>query len=256
MTAKVQRIVCITPDRASGERYADALESTGAEVVRVARQIAPRVVQFQLTTNVSRVIDDLSRVVSDAYLRYSPSVLTIACNTLSLPLFVTPALEKVTEAHPTFAQTVSVVLTFPEIERFLSTKGAHYSQVVAITTQPVQTVLFRYTKQHISTLIDIKGAQARDMHLVQEIIWRVKAVHDSDVSTAPEYPQLFSPEVLRERVETLAARLEELGLDCVILACTELPIAFENYLSRTPSFVAVDPATLVAERIMELNRYL
>ena len=86
--------------------------------------------------------------------------------------------------------------------------------------------------------------------LVQEIIWRVKAVTSSDITTAPaEIRDISSREILKEKINILADELLQHNIKTVILACTELPIAINGYLDKSKKDIIefIDPASLIAE---------
>ena len=81
--------------------------------------------------------------------------------------------------------------------------------------------------------------------LVQEIVWRVKGSTGSDVTTASNTIQnIESNEILKARTHKLFEKLKELQFREVILACTELPIAFQEYKNNS-DIEFIDPAALI-----------
>jgi aspartate/glutamate racemase len=82
----------------------------------------------------------------------------------------------------------------------------------------------------------------------------VKAIQGSDVSSAPEYfpVSLASDEnqhELRRKIQRLDSLLHELGVDSVILGCSELPAAFK--LLSAVEYTLVNPADLVREAVVK-----
>jgi len=93
--------------------------------------------------------------------------------------------------------------------------------------------------------------------LVQDIIWRIKAVCGSDVSTAgTPYDDLASKSKLAARLLALGYFLHKFGYKQVILACTELPIAWEILNALDPANLldlqSIDPAVLLAQELRKV----
>jgi len=127
-------IISINPDPGSGRDYQEALglSSTGFDGV-----IRPRVKGDVLTEDIGGVVKDLADSIVRALKEVSELrvFLTIACNTLSLNVFVKPALDMVLKSIPNFNEMVTVVLTIAEIKRYSEQKKG---KVLVLGTKPFQ----------------------------------------------------------------------------------------------------------------------
>ncbi len=242
MQAELGNEHVIAPDVGSGKAFFLNLQQTISDrsLGISFAEIAPRVVGGELTKESEKVAQDLARAI-DYAVESGAKKVTIACNTLSLPIFVDQALEFV-KARP----LPEMVLTIQEIAGYLAENPD--KNIVILGTKPLSKILAQETTQHYPTLANSEGATDSDLDLVQEIIWRVKADQGSDVSSAPKFNEPFNKDVLLDKLKQLNERLIALGIQEVIMGCTELPDAFqllkENMNEALP-YNLIDPAKLV-----------
>lgn len=236
-------VAVIAPDLGSGEDFTKVARACRPDVDWQLKKvdISPRVEGNQLTSQPEKVSIDLAEALEQASVGGTDFV-TIACNTLSLPIFVKPALKMISN------QDLKLILTVQEIKKF----QFDHKHSVLIGTTPLTSYLAKTAGNKYKTLFAFTDQADHWQDMVQEIIWRVKAWQGSDISTADKYlPGLDSDEnfeYLISLVKKLDERLCLLPVSEIILACTELPVAF-GLISGALKYSLVDPAELVASRI-------
>jgi len=247
------KIVILAPDKGSGEAFTISLkESIGHEhdVTTMNIEVSPRVIKGQLTQNVEEVTRQLQEAILEAVDAGATDV-SIACNTLSLDIFAQEAIARAKDILRVRGQEAPhFFLTLTEIKKYI--KENQNKNIILLGTKPLSTIL--------SSEIEGKTlTEENDLDLVQEIIWRVKAADNSDVSTAPKYQVAFGDKnknamELLQKVKKLNVLLKQLNIEEVIMACTELPTAFALLRESTKENLAyklIDPAELVAQAIRE-----
>lgn len=244
-----RKIVILAPDKGSGDDFAKVFNdhlNPSREVDIQYCQVPPRVEEGSLTKNVQGVKDALFDALKKAE-KSNPTNITIACNTLSLPIFADEMLKKYDGSD---AYTPKLITTIQKVEEVFFKKPN--LKAVLLGTKPLTIALGK--SPNIKTLETYEKSNALD--LVQEIIWRVKAMQNSDVSTAPHYKiSLLSGNNVSElgrKISELDDLLVELGVEAVIMGCTEIPAAYE-LLKKSGNFSGkyelIDPAMLVATEI-------
>lgn len=260
------KIVSIAPDVESGRAYLRGLSASGVEAVQAHYEIPPRVVEGEITEDVLEVAEKLAAAILEE-VRMGAEIVTVACNTAALILEEArmgaetttvvcnaPSLklifEIVEDRIENAQQEFRLVLTIPLIKKYLEMNPN--KRIIVLGTMPLSEILAE--TEEIPTPANFEGQKREDLlELVQQIIWRVKAVQGSDTITAPIYnPPNDDKETLKERVLELDAYLRKLGVEQVMMGCTELPDAFNilvEELGLELPYELVDPATLVAEEI-------
>ena len=243
----------LAPDKGSGIAFTTSLiESVGHKhnVTTMNIEVSPRVIEGQLTQNVEEVTRQLQQAILEA-VDAGATDITIACNTLSLTVFAQHARERATDILRRKGREVPhFFLTITEIKKYIDEN--RNKNIILLGTKPLSTIL--------SSEIEGKTlTEENDLDLVQEIIWRVKAADNSDVSTAPSYDVPLSNKnenatELLKKVQQLNMLLMKLNIEEVIMACTELPTAFALLKQATNEKLAyklIDPAELVAQAMRE-----
>jgi aspartate/glutamate racemase len=223
----------IAPDQPSGENFRATIAAHGIDTHMDVVSIAPRVIGDRINTDAS-VVSDLATALSAGC--SNCDAVAIACNTLQLWL-------------PQVAvKPQRVITTFEAVTRLFPVKA----------TRPVwlgTTVLVRELnkRDEFPTLLSLGNHRAQKV--VQEIIWRVKAVFGADVTTAHAMEEIRNSTILRDRVTLLGDLLQLSGVRRIILGCTELPIAV-HAMGKPYSFKGIevfDPAALLAVYLKNLT---
>lgn len=262
-------LAIISPDRGSGRDFAKSLKTASQQLdfpltlKNFFVEISPRVEGWHLTHQPRQVADDLAIAMIKA-LRQNFRWLTISCNTLSLAKFIDLAWEKVIDQVGFNPQEIKLITTLNVILEHLH-RSQHSTLLIGTralcknisVTNPTFLTFFNfpnltdYQRYHYSNLI-------------QEIIWRVKSLQKSDISTAPDFEisladQQLNQKQLTQLMTKLVIFLIDLKIDELVLGCTELPAAFNQYLAdqdhphQKLPFELTDPAYLVARKIKNLH---
>jgi len=251
-------VVSLNPDQGSGNDFMTALKNAGLPTVTgIEATISPRVVNGELTprhTEISKQLYDYFKKIAEEFKpRFNDDVLflTISCNTLSLQVFVHEAFERLGEDIEDFDTKVQAVLNIDSIVKHCEKSKDQVIKTVVLGTKPLQKILADTYPDKVQTFANFKGATDNDLELVQEIIWRVKAIQGSDTSTAPKKyeGQLDDEKTLRKKVKELEEIIQQLGISEIVMGCTELPTAFLQYGDSSRTFNLVNPAELVAQEI-------
>lgn len=216
------KVWVIAPDRPSGDAFDKVLRENGIETEVDYPEITPRVLGDRMNPDL-QVANDLEKAIGAAKW---PDVV-IACNTLQLWL-----------PNVKVPEGVKIYTTFEAARK----KFPGEKPVWLGTTPTVKEI------GDFPTLLSLGKPGLQD--LTQEVIWRVKGMTGAEIGTAmSEVRNIKSEEALRTKVIELLDGLRNAGVKEVILGCTELPMAFEDYASgesRT-GVNLIDPARLVAE---------
>ncbi len=245
------KVVIIAPDHGSGITFSDLLEKLGVKARQADYIISPRVEGEGITPNVLVVANDLAKAIL-AEITKGVDIITIACNTLSLPIFTNLVLELIEEKIEDSLPSFELILTIPQIKEYV--QNNNNKKIIVLGTLPLSKILAQ--TENVPTPANYEEKENLELlRLVQEIIWRVKAVQGSDTSTAPIYKEAINDEnVLRKKLEELNNLLETLDVEEVIMSCTELPDAFQiltDCLGTNTNYKLIDPATLVASAIKQ-----
>jgi len=250
-------VIVLAPDLGSGyDFYEDLLANStlpSHQIHFFKIDILARVVNDKLTTQILEINDQLLQVFKSLVASFTPSnkvIVTIACNTLSLPRFLQSSMEFLRN-YPhihllTTLEAVQAVISTPK-ELFVGTKPLSYelNHVYPQIYTPINSPVFNSNEERLA-MVD----------LVQEIIWRVKAQQHSLVDTAPQYqPDLQSEENLKElklKTDLLLGKLSEKGVNDLILGCTELPSAFKILaMEKQIHLNLINPVHLIAKEIAD-----
>jgi len=233
-------VVAIAPDRPAGEMFLKVLQKgldpLGFDVRLEVVKIAPRIEGDQLTNAPEKVSRDLARSLVNVW-QGGADFITISCNTLSLPVFLDAAVEIAREQEPRLRKA-QLVTTIGAVKEMYSQKGVRHLWLGTTSTCSF------LSRDGFDTLEVLGHPEAQS--LVQEIIWRVKAITGSDVSSAEKYlgKNLRSREELEKSMQKLGSILRRLNRHRVILGCTELPLAFCWHPLK--GIEGIDPASAVA----------
>ena len=247
-------VAIASPDEGAGEDFKNVLETKGVKATVFHRKVRPRVVGSESGENVinpdqENIARDLANIIEEA-VREGHEITTISCNTLSIEhRFIDPVLKILEQRNLVRGRDFTLITTLEAIKN-------KYRDVSEMPVVLGTSVLAReLPANEFKTLYSMKFPEIQG--LVQEIIWRTKAVQGSDVSTAPSVykGELASSDVLDQRVKLLVKSLKEAGINEVILGCTELPYAFKRFRDNNSniSIVTRDPAEFVAEEIKTLR---
>lgn len=224
----------IAPDKPSGDAFNAALVSRGIKTEIGYVDIEPRVIGDRINEN-PKVEKDLAGAILKGS-RKGFQTMVIACNTLQL--WIDRALSLLPRE---IVQQVNVLTTFDALRR----------QFPDLKTRPLwlgTTATIR-TINDFPTLLSMGKPEVQDV--VQRIVWRTKGVTGADTRTASvDIDELKNPVRLREDMLRLFDQLQQLGIEKVVLGCTELPIAF-GYASEEEKsgLMLIDPAVAVAEML-------
>ncbi len=224
------RISVVEPDLASGDLFASELNKGGHHIRRCVANIVPRVLgdklnpSDQVTLDFQGVIDSCAAINADT--------MVIACNTLQLWL---PKVD---------TRGLKVLTTFEVVDMYIEKTK---TDPLWLGTWPLVREIDRIKK--FKTLASIGGTDMQD--LLQELIWRTKAVEGSDVSGAENIDHIFSKEILIEKAKRFFDNLKNTKPESVVLGCTELPILVEKYLEGYDfgELILINPAKLMAEKL-------
>lgn len=267
------KVKVIAPDEGSGKDYAEALQKDLLEdfsLEKILANISARVIRGEIASGEDRdkVVFDLAEALFKA-IESGFTILTIACNTLSLECFIGPAkemlLQRLDQAHDELPK-YELILTIGEIGKYVKEAEALDKKVLILGTKPLSKILANgegdEKKSALPTLAnnnEIDGEEDHYLDLVQEIIWRIKAKQGSDTRSAPQYEKpLNDPGALDEKLFELFNLLSRLRPNAIVMGCTELPEAFKmmkqlgHDLGEDLSLV--DPAHLVAKAINDFAR--
>ena len=257
---KLPQIAVIAPDLATGKSFTQKMREQLTQFPdlvahQLPAQVPPRIIGEELTEDVTAVSSALAMAVVDS-VESGHSWLTIACNTLSLPLFVAPALEqarnilKNTDQRNKLSPSFTLLTTLDLLRRYAETR-------LVLATRPVSDELARAGILTFDTFVSERFSRLERetaKQLVQTIIWHTKKMHGSDIKTAPPEFQTFSRAENEVRLEValvqLVELLKKLPAQRVILACTELPDSFAFLKRRRPDLtlpLLFDPADLVGQ---------
>lgn len=245
----IDKLAVITPDYESGRAFRRTLEKSNVRTEAIIAKISPRVVSDihgynQFTPNSRKVSLDLATAIYDS-IEKGLTLITIACNTLSLDLFVKPALEILSEIGIQHSVDFMLTTTLKSltINRCTMSSGA---QLFTGTTP----TCIELEKFGFNTMF------REDMELqilTQEVIWRTKAIFGMDYSTASTYISKIDD---KESYEILLNKYFERinaqeNYDEIILGCTELPIAVNEAqrLGMKIEKVLINPAEVLANNI-------
>jgi aspartate/glutamate racemase len=232
---KRNRIAVLAPDAPSGQAYYSVLMANKLKADLRVVSIAPRVLGNQMNTS-SEVEYDLARAIKQAHDQGYRN-LSVACNTLQLWK------DKALQFTPCIAHNMRIITTFEAMRNKFPDPA----------TRPVwlgTTVTCRSIDPNdFPTLLSQKLPEAQ--RLVQEIIWRTKAVTGAATATSGlNHQDMANPEILKYKVAQLIKVLKRNNLNHIVMGCTELPIAF-GY-AGDHGLRLEDPAQAVAE---EAKRY-
>lgn len=244
------KIAVISPDLATGMIFAHILRKHTKTIPNIYikqenARIPARIKDGTLTKDKEGVIQALATALCAAtHAGYSYA--TIACNTLSLPLFVEPA--RRAAQHQLGKKPLPLVTTIQLLQ--------HRAKKRAIlATKPVVIELI---KQHVNDSQPYPIQSKKVQNLVQRIIWRTKKLQGSEMSSAPESIQSETSETNEQKLEhdllQLVQLLHEQKISEVILACTELPASFAFLQEKHPSLPLpkrIDPAKYVALELVK-----
>lgn len=222
------QLYVLAPDKSSGDAFGSVMQQNGVASHMAYVAIHPRVVGDKISTS-PLVAQDLQRVVDEAVQQEYVHI-AIACNTLQL-----------------WIPEVRV----PSHVRLYTTFEAAHVYYPEFATRPLWLGTSALVRELTSFPTLLTRQRADLQHLVQEIIWRTKAVTHVDVQSAFPIANIASITLLTERVNLLVDELVTLGESTVILGCTELPIAVHTYCSHPQknNIVWVDPAQLLSEYV-------
>jgi glutamate racemase len=244
------RTAVIAPDLLSGVDFFQKLKTSGVQdVSQTDYSISPRVEGEQITSEILKVAEQLAQAVMDEIGR-GVDIITIACNTLSLPVFTDLVLKIINDRIEGSEKGFQLILTIPQIKEYLEKNNN--KKIIVLGTIPLSKILAE--TQGFPTPSNINGEKNLPLlRLVQEIIWRVKMMQGSDTTTAPIYEEpLDDLEALKKKLELLNSLLSDLGIEEVIMGCTELPHAFsmlKELSDKELKYTLIDPAHLVADKI-------
>ena len=253
-------VVIIAPDKLSGDIYYREFQKIYPDCILVPAKIRPRVISHPRPPRLNKddhgIGQDIANVIQNYYHK-GYRFFTVACNTAAY--------------HP-YAHYTSRILTWRSIPNLLINHRniTKFSQIynpqtaylltntsaIKIVFNPNNLPLFLGTYPLTCRLSDcnyhtlIGHHQRRLTHLVQEIIWRIKATAGDDVSTASkEITQISDPKILDTKILNLGKQLQKLKLNRIIMGCTELPYAFSRLKNLLPSYqpTLFDPAIFVAD---------
>lgn len=249
------KVKVISPDEKPGKDFVGILSNLGINTSNKDKSIPPRVDRLEITSDIFQVAEALAASILEE-IESGLNILTIACNTLSLPIFVDQALRIINDKIDKSEQSFKLVLTIPEIKFYIEDNPD--KKIIVLGTIPLSKILADKTQGPLPTAVNFEGHRHDILlSLVQEIIWRIKARQGSNVSTAPIYEERLDDEhALIQKLRKLNELLTTMGIDDVIMGCTELPEAFK-IMSQIPeieiNYTLIDPATLVAKKIKDLQ---
>ncbi|MBD3279352.1 MAG: hypothetical protein GF390_01425 [Candidatus Pacebacteria bacterium] len=240
-------VAVITPDLASGQDFVRSLNSYALAPTLFYYPFWPRVVNQKDKKNIlnpayKKIADKLAALIAEIITEHHFKYITLACNTLSLVSFINPTLEKLKAQGFVSGQDFQLVTTLQLLRNMKQSTAGLFLGTTVLTK--------RLSKKYFQTLYTLDKAKLAE--LVQEIIWRVKAIQGSDVSTAPQYSgELTDQAIFDQQLLLLAQELKKLKISTVILGCTELPFAFERLTQLNPKlmFNLIDPADLVGQAL-------
>lgn len=230
----------LAPDQASGEDFLATLKKFETNEIKYElykAQIAPRVVGNKINKD-KKVVDDLVREI-DKLSKMNYEVILIACNTLQLWKEVAFSI------RPDLDDKTCVITTFDAVANCFEKN----EDVVWLGTSVLsKSQLIRDKKFKTMEMVYRKESQ----DLVQEIIWRTKAVYGSDISTANKFERFNSEDVLKSKFLKLIEIIEDSD-NTFVLGCTEIPILFKKYSQFIPkNLKTVDPAWCMGKYIQRM----
>ncbi len=260
----VTSVGILSPDQIPGQFFQASLSKHGTKSTDIPTNISPRILENELTPDTEKVAAELADALA-GMITAGHTIITISCNTLSLGVFMKPAIHRLETEHKLSLDGITFVFTINEIKSFVETMKE--KRVLVLGTSALSKILASENSLLINptALTTISNANyisdtSKDayLHLVQEIIWRVKARSNAVTNTAPVYATPLTDDLsYKEALLKLHAFLTELHVETVVMACTELPIAFADlqdlpeYNGQTYSLV--DPAELVGKAISNMQ---
>lgn len=254
-----EQVSVIAPDDDSGRDFQKTLQKCGLKTKYYLVSVPARVISDESGNN--KITEDI-KGVSEALAKHIRKVveenknlpiITIACNALSLEIFVRRAKSILLKDKDVLEDGVDykLVTTISVLKnKYKNIEESKRPIVLGTVVVSDRSKEFGLESPSSMNLIKLRG-------LVQELIWRVKAVGGLDVSTAPKYGDLFSREALIDRGEYFIELLKKKELYKVVLVCTELPVLHKilveerviQKIDPLSKFNFIDPAELVVESI-------
>ena len=235
----MNKIFIIAPDKSSGDAFSKKILDNSVSSELYYAKIAPRVVGNKINLD-PQIEYDLKEALLEGYNRGFDNIV-IACNTLQF--WLRRAMDLLPQE---VSQNIRVMTTFDALEAEYPMENKR--PVLLGTTITVNEF------KNFPTLISLGLNDIQD--LVQEIIWRVKAVTGSDITTATaDIKDISNQEILKEKTDILIDNLLRHNIKTVVLACTELPIAVNNYLDKfkKEDFEFIDPADLITKYLTRVK---
>lgn len=242
-------VAVIAPDQAAGDDFLKTLTQNNVDAVLFQRETPARVVNNELTQNPQKVSEALSSHITET-IEAGHRIITISCNTESLPHFIDEAHRLAAEKGYAHNRDYILITTLDALKEEYPNRE---ERPIFLGTTVISEKL---SPEEFKTLSN-SGYDVIQKD-IQEIIWRVKATQGSAYSTAPYYEgALDDQDILDNKLIKLAHSLNEAKLKEVIMGCTELPIAFARLRKLVPDFdiKTIDPAVAVANCVKkELNK--
>ncbi len=225
------KVAIIEPDLSSGEYFLNVLNS-GKDVFvrRCLVNIAPRVISNKINPD-EQVAKDFQNAVDDCLVG-GENAMVVACNTLQLWL---PKID---------TKGIKVLTTFDAVDWKIEQTGL---KPMWLGTWPLVEEIAKLGKY-----VNLLTENREDLqNTLQEIIWRVKAVEGSDVSGAGLIEMIDSSEELKIVSLKFFEEIKKMGIEVIVLGCTELPLLLKKYLDGFDfgEMVVWDPAELILEKL-------
>lgn len=224
-----KKIFIIAPDSYSGNAFNNALKSNNYDTKFYLAKIAPRVISNKINKDPQVEKDLAESLIVANNLGYTNVV--IACNTLQ---FWLPKAIKIIPKE--ISKNLIITTTFKALEREFGLRKDLLFLGTVVTSKKIKQYPTAYSIKRNDIL-----------ELTQEIIWRVKAIGKNDISTATNtISKIANKKELSKKVSFLYQLLLETGYKNIVLACTELPIAFKNYIDKNNKNIKfIDPVKLI-----------
>jgi len=235
----MNKIFIIAPDKSSGDAFSKKILDNSVSSELYYAKIAPRIIGNKINTD-PQIEYDLKEALLEGYKR-GFNDMVIACNTLQF--WLKRAMDLLPQK---ISQNINVITTFDVLKVKYPIKDNR--PILLGTTFTVNEF------KDFPTLISLGLNDIQD--LVQEIIWRVKAVTGSDITTSTaDIKDISNQEILKEKTDILIDNLLRHNIKTVVLACTELPIAVNNYLDKfkKEDFEFIDPADLITKYLTRVK---
>lgn len=242
------KLAVIIPDKISGEDFQESLEANGIKTESILADITPRVVRdgtghHIINPRIGKVSLDLANVILDTTARGFTQI-TFACNTVSLDLFVKPALEVLSELGLQHGVHFRLLTSLRSLVIAYDFKIADIPLFLGTTP-----ICYELERPGFKTLL---SEDRLLQSLTQEVIWRTKAIYGMDHSTAGPYrPKLTNKRAYENALESFIIQLNSLHFDKLILGCTELPLALKDAtkLGLELNKQLINPADILAQTI-------